>query len=89
MKVWEETWDENGDMPDWSEHNNARAKLAACAPEMARMLLAVEWKGDAGDWGPACPFCHALEPGLGNPGSVPGHRAGCELNALLKKAGVR
>lgn len=74
-------------------HLNAygRAKLAACAPEMARMLLAIEWSGwnhegyDPG--GDCCPVCS----GSDNPDLHENHRhtQTCALDALMRKAGIR
>jgi hypothetical protein len=60
---------ENGD--GWAEE---RAELAALAPNMARMLWALEWS--AGDYrGDACPSC------LNKPKS--GHAPDCKLQKLL------
>lgn len=56
---------------------HARLKLAACAPEMARMLLKFGYcQEDL-----CCIACYAR--GEGN------HKPDCELLALLRKAGVR
>lgn len=58
-----------------------RAKLAAAAPEMARLLLEAQW-ASFGNYGScsACPWC-ASE-------NNPRHEPDCELVAVLKKAGV-
>jgi hypothetical protein len=69
------------------------ARLAACAPEMARMLLAIEWNGheedsiERGRNESTCPMCGALE--MGEQGSFRAHRPDCAIDALLRKAGVR
>ncbi len=41
-----------------------RLRLAAAAPEMARLLLELQWAGDEGgyDGRPCCPCCYALPP---------------------------
>lgn len=70
-----------------------RARLAACAPEMARMLVELEWSGgyeygqDSGV-DACCPSCmaDAPSPALGISGV---HKLDCRLIALLRKAGVR
>jgi hypothetical protein len=58
----------------------ARARLAACAPEMARLLLSIEWDGVLG-----CPVCSSYPPLTG----TAGHKQGCALAAVLRKAGVK
>jgi hypothetical protein len=60
---------------------DAYAQLAACAPEMARLLLDLEWAHQDPSWGPACPACDALERA--------GHGRDCRLERVLRKAGVR
>jgi hypothetical protein len=57
--------------------------LASAAPDMAHVLLEVEWEGMVyGDSEPCCPTC------LGK--KVIGiHEPGCALDAALRKAGVR
>lgn len=81
----------------------ARARLAAAAPEMARVLLAVEWQGCqdfVGDGGyRCCPTCRGVAPGeerltdavddVSRGRTVLGHRSDCTLDASLWKAGVR
>lgn len=54
--------------------DEARARLAAAAPELVRVLLAVEFIKDG-----FCPSCHCYD----------GHAKGCALDAALRKAGVR
>ncbi len=64
----------------------ANAKLLTAAPEMARMLLALECSGSShAAETPCCPECRA-EWRLGRDFA---HDPGCALDALLKKAGVR
>lgn len=53
------------------------AKLASAAPDMARVLLAVEWSLAPG----GCPSCKNLMPYE--------HKPDCALDAALRKAGVR
>ncbi len=69
-------------------HQNdiARARLASAAPEMARVLLALEWTGVAHEELPACIVCGYL-PDLPNPED--GHKPDCALVAALRKAGLR
>jgi hypothetical protein len=60
------------------------AQLVAAAPEMARLLLQMEWAGRFGYGGesdPACFFCNVFEGYA--------HKSDCALDAALKKAGVR
>lgn len=65
-----------------------RARLAACAPEMARLLLEAEWKGgftypyDTGTTS-CCPWCDAEGDNTRE------HKPGCAWLALMKKAGIR
>lgn len=65
------------------DHEAARASLAACAPELARMLLALETVSVRSDID-ACPFCDAWR----HNGVVP-HEHNCEWLELMKRAGVR
>lgn len=96
MKPWEETWEaEHEDSLDYItrgpdgfiagfDDQKERATLAAAAPEMARVLLALEWKGaELGDdcTYAVCPSCGAYK------GEV-GHAPDCGLVAVLRKAGV-
>ncbi len=53
-------------------HSHARAQLAAAAPEMARLLLELEW--DHAE----CNIC----------GGTHEHESDCRLVAVLRKAGV-
>ncbi len=56
-----------------------RAKLAAQAPAMARLLLKIEWNGGAqGDSG-MCPSCFQFPTK---------HAPDCELATVLRAAGV-
>jgi hypothetical protein len=110
MKPWEETW--NADPRD-DEYvstigrvglrGDGRAPLASAAPDMARVLLAVEWSGKVdyvGDGGyECCPSCCGVAPGferltdavddIARGRSVAGHKRDCVLDAALRKAGVR
>lgn len=102
-KPWEETWAPgNGvlhtgttriavfepvDRAEVSVEQKARARLAAQAPAMARLLMALEWGGsgfrDEGNvrrYWRACPTCFAHR---GTP-----HTADCVLVAVLRAAGV-
>jgi hypothetical protein len=62
---------------DDEDQDAGRARLAACAPEMARLLLAREFCGREHD----CAECLA-EP-------HESHAADCAWLALMRKAGVR
>jgi hypothetical protein len=57
-----------------------RMDLAAAAPDMARVLLAIEWSDTANE-PDGCPSC-------GEPKHI-GHDVDCALDAALRKAGVR
>lgn len=69
-----------------SDDGTARVLLAAAAPDMARVLLAIEWAGAVGErfdgFDPACPSC-LTEKFTGK------HAPDCALDAALRKAGVR
>jgi hypothetical protein len=103
MKAWEETWrqseaypgdvfgDGGGDIlfegTTSDNEAHARAKLAAQAPAMARLLLklqkvvfAVGWENVGG-----CAACH---DGSGWTGDPVEHTPDCELAAVLRAAGV-
>lgn len=67
-------FDSHGDA-DNIETDIARARLAACAPAMVRMLLELSAF--------ACPVCERTT----GEGDV--HRSDCTLDALMKRAGVR
>lgn len=110
MEPWEHTWhvDESGtlirderdyriaetielDIPPQEQSN---ARLAAAAPEMARLLLELEWGGEPvrAIAGPiaTCPSCLGMRPQLSrDAGPRGGHRKDCRLIAVLRKAGVR
>jgi|CXWL01.1.fsa_nt_gi hypothetical protein len=73
-----QTWHPYGS----EERIGARAILAAAAPDLVRALLAVEWGVYCGSWdGPVCPMC------VGDRSD--GHAGDCQLDAALRKAGVR
>lgn len=72
----------------------ARARLAACAPEMARLLLEAEFAqhpyGEPENG--YCPWCEGRsEPGAHGMtyGMAGVHRDDCPWLALMKKAGIR
>lgn len=100
-KPWEETWEALGPhvgtadeeiLRSTTEHEPtawARARLAAAAPDMVRVLLEMEWKPLG-----TCPGCGGLGEAIpDNPMTGPvaatGHRPDCALDAALRKAGVR
>jgi hypothetical protein len=60
-------------------YGGAEARIAACAPELLREVLRLEWREDEDGVG-YCAHCA---------GDAPNHRNDCELDALLRKAGVR
>ena len=73
-----------------------RGRLAAAAPDMARVLLAIEWVDTSGEYQERCPSCQCRTelPPDGRVGALvklhPGeHSASCELVAALRKAGLR
>lgn len=66
---------------------SARARLAAAAPAMARLLLELEWSARVAGF-PACPSCEGVEPEVGSPWDD-GHAVDCHLVAVLRLAGVR
>lgn len=80
-------------MGGFTDDERARARLAAQAPAMARLLLQIEWAGDNdGQTGPFCLYCHGIQPGLPattyGAGDHIGHRDGCEFVAVLRAAGA-
>lgn len=70
------------------------AELAAAAPDMARLLLDLEWSGceqqPYDSCIPACPACGVPKyDDLGDEREVrPKHAEGCRLIAVLRQAGV-
>jgi hypothetical protein len=65
----------------------SRGRLAACAPEMARLLLKLESTSCRSDM-VECPMCGASEYS-NEPGVPVEHDPDCEWVAVLRKAGVR
>ena len=72
-----------------------RANLAAAAPEMARLLLELEWGGSAWDYGGSketCLTCSAMAGSKFSDGATmrepDQHETDCRWLALMKKAGV-
>lgn len=68
-----------------TDEDVARARLAATAPDMARLLLEHQW-----DTNHVCPSCRGARIGddedVGLPGY--GHAPGCKLIGVLRMAGV-
>lgn len=115
MKPWEETWRvvKLPSCDEWeveSDHvgmlemsDPAHVALASAAPDMARVLLAVEWCGRVdyvGDGGyRCCPACEGISPDeadcqdahedIARGRNVLGHKPACELVIALRKAGGR
>lgn len=115
-KPWDETWTVRGsavqadgrDVLDaWYRGDDpvggdARARLAAAAPDLVRALLAVEWSGAVGTPPDAigCISCGGVHPDHATAACVErmygflrqqvsvGHRDGCVVAAALRKAGV-
>ncbi len=105
MKPWEETWtvDERDDIvtknpggePEFVGRlmEPSDTKLAAAAPEMARLILEKEYVEEGYVLHPCCPWCGMSKAcdrevwpnGHKNEGDVGG---GCPLVAVLRKAGV-
>lgn len=78
-----ETYGERWACADYGDAPGPRARLAAAAPEMARLLLEIEFHSQEGDEGhlpSACPICDGYE--------YRGHKPDCRLVAVLRKAGV-
>lgn len=78
------TFIDDADAPEWPSCDRDRAQLAAAAPEMARLLIEVQWAGVLtyqyeGGGDPCCPVCEGEEPR---------HEPDCKLVAVLRKAGV-
>lgn len=70
------------------------ARLAAAAPDMARLLLELEWSGYEPDWGAGkCMSCGAIQPleydAAARTKDTSGgtHKPDCRLVAVLRKAG--
>ena len=82
-KVWEETWEPDEVEPDQAE----RAKLAAAAPEMARLLLELQHHPAGYEYEPECPVCGMAEK-CDRKSWPTAHVADCRLLAVLRKAGV-
>ena len=92
-EVWTATVRDCGDLLIEDEHgvviarvlearnDHACARLAACAPEMARMLLRTEWIWDNHANAPLCPWC------LND--KTRDHAVDCAWLVLMKKAGIR
>lgn len=99
-KVWEESWsmalnkrgiselsyssDEHTFADAWCEDDTERFRLASAAPDMVRVLLAVEWvdnnTDEPGRYTRHCSACQEY---------FPKHAPDCALDAALRKAGVR
>jgi len=68
---------------------DARAKLAAAAPAMARLLLSLEWPEPSHDSQPVvCHFCRREHPDEDRPGPE-AHAPDCRWLAVMRAAGVR
>jgi hypothetical protein len=78
------SFDEDHARPGGGLLAHDRCELAAAAPDMARVLLAIEWGGHCMSYGHHCPSCGAY-PCDGEKG----HKPDCALDAALRKAGVR
>lgn len=63
---------------------DARAKLAAQAPAMARLLRDLEWTGSLGQGSFGCTLCGVCADWNRDPE----HREDCALAAVLRAAGV-
>ena len=89
-KVWEDSYD---GWADEGRDRDAKDQLASAAPDMARVLLAVEWSGStptATGPHPTCPSCAGMQPHPSrDAGPRGGHRKDCALDAALRKAGAR
>lgn len=71
---------------DLVERDYESARLASAAPEMARVLLAIEWSGM--EWNRSggstrCPSCRSQAV------TARRHAPNCALDAAIRKAGVR
>jgi len=65
--------------PEVLNERLARQRLASAAPDMARVLLEIEYSPNDGIW--FCPSCDCRV--------TDGHAPDCALDAALRKAGVR
>lgn len=71
------------------EDARARARLAAAAPAMARLLLSLEWPEPSHDSQPTvCHFCRREHPDMDEPGPD-AHTPDCQWLAVMRAAGVR
>lgn len=99
--VWEEIWVADRakdkpripDAPDYDVNicfdDEARERLAACAPEAIRLLLEAELGGTEHGNTACCPWCRGGEPYKGKKYEQASHKPDCRWQALMKKAGVR
>lgn len=78
FKVGGENEDDIGFFHGYTPESSARAKLAAQAPAMARLLLKATVKPGGDEWG--CLGCGTWEEGE--------HTEDCKLLAILRDAGV-
>lgn len=76
-------WDDTSEDQDDYAYSAQRTRLAAAAPEMARLLLEVQHTRCQGDWCGGCPICGWLKGDCGQD-----HKDDCRLLAVLRKAGV-
>ncbi len=104
-KVLAETWEVSGGAITvggasvWGKHcddsdvEQARARLAACAPEMARLLLLREWTtlvDEDGEQFVGCGTCSVVRVQRVGYAPEPGaHHEACGWLALMQKAGIR
>lgn len=65
------------------------ADLVAAAPEMARLLLDLEWQGGDVAGNAICPSCCADKYPPGDWNAKPVHRPDCKLDALIERLGLR
>jgi hypothetical protein len=80
---------EDADLPHGAQRHVAcatrpeNARLIACAPEMATLLLKLEWAAREC----TCPICGCSRGD--DPAIEYGHEDWCALEVVLRKAGVR
>lgn len=79
----------------WADEDSSTcdvADLISAAPDMARMLLDIQWTPTGYDHEPCCPICSLSKPKPGlarDDAHFPhGHAKDCALLAVLLKAGV-